>query len=202
MRLNRPGDALTAADELVALAEQTNDPEWHAQGLAHRAWCWLGLPDWAAAAAENAQRAANEAATLSAWVVRSEALTWLVSAQVALKDGEKALATLNEWAASAADAGDVDGESSALLVRAWTLGELGRYREALDAARVAAERTSAAGRVRWQAQALVRIAWNLSRLKEDDAALEASNNAIAVAVGAEPPEWFWRPTPPRCARRS
>jgi len=190
INLNRPNDALTAAAQLIKLAEDNGAPVTRALGLALRARVRLELPGQEAAALDDSRHAAEEAAAHQAHMVRAEALTALIRAQEAIGDARSALSTTDQYASFASGIGNVEMKWHAIDGRIWLLERLDRYREAAEAARAAiADETFEAARPKTQAAIHFRLSWNLEKLGENDAALEAAARAIAIATAARPESW-------------
>lgn len=79
---------------------------------------------------------------------------------------------------------DTQAEVTALLHRSWTLGEIERYDEAVDAAREAATNAERMGDSRRQAVSLERAHWFLSQLGRFDEALAIAREGAATAERA------------------
>lgn len=190
MSLNRPDKALTAANELIELAEDNGDHVAHARGFALRAWVRLAFPTQEAAAVDDSRRAAEEATAHQAYGVRANTFWTLIRAQYVMGNAESALATTDQYISFASGIGNVAMKWEAIDGRIWLLENLDRDREAIEAARLAiTDQTFEAAGQGNRAAIHYRLGWSLEKLGESDAALEAAARAIAIATAAWPESW-------------
>jgi len=126
-----------------------------------------------------------EAAFSSTSCVRDRVLLLLARSNLDANEGiEGGLAAADQAVAAAEKLGDYRFGIEAKIGRAWSLGSLGRYEEAVVTARQAADLAHMASDLGREATALRRVAWGLGNLGRHDEAIAVARQAADLAKAA------------------